>query len=264
MQYTFSLLLILLLSSCVKQQFEEPSAFHGDQDIPTYSTIAGLLERMTGTGGEVKEHILISGIVIADDRSGNLYKQIIIDDGTAAVPVLLDGYNLYSRFPVGTRLNIYCRGLFTGTYYKLPQLGYLPDSKGALSPVPFFLWEQYIVKTGYGYPTIPVTAQLSDISKAKPELFNRLVYIPEAQFMDTTASMYAYPSEQSAATNMVLMDCDSNTLLLRTSGYSSFRDAAPPKGAGGITGIYSVFNNTPQLILRDTADVKMSYPRCVK
>ncbi|MBL7713474.1 MAG: hypothetical protein JNL13_13465 [Chitinophagaceae bacterium] len=259
----FFLAILLLCNACVKESFTVPGGIQDtDPAIPEYSTIAALRADMGSSGGKISRDILISGVVIADDRQGNLYKQVIIDDGTAAMPVLLDAYNLYNDFPVGRRLSIRCKDLYTRFYYKLPQLGFAPDDKGNITPIPYHLWDQYLLKGSHGNE-VPLTTVLpADIRKAVPELYNRLVHIRGVQFADTSLPRYAQPAELAGATSIWLMDCDSNAIQVRTSGYCSFQSFRPPAGSGTLTAVYTVFNNTPQLVLRDTADVHMRLPRC--
>jgi hypothetical protein len=49
---------------------------------------------------------------------------------------------------------------------------------------------------------------------------------------------------------------------MRTSGYASFAGVRVPQGNGTATAIYTVFNTTKQLIVRDTTDLDMKGPRC--
>lgn len=261
----FLLLPVLFTEACVSQKFSDPeNSNKTDPGFAQYKTISEL-QRSMGTAGtkEIKENIVISGIVIAEDRSGNFYKQIIIDDGTAAMPVLLDAYNLYGDFPVGRRIYVKCKGLYTNFYYKLPQLGFSPNGYGGVQPIPFLLWDQFIIKSAIGNEVKPIEVSIADAKKAKPELYNRLITIREVQLLDTAAAtQYALPATLATATSIKIMDCDSNQIILRTSGYSNFQGARPPCGQGSMTVIYTVYNNTPQLILRDTADVQMRSLRC--
>jgi hypothetical protein len=169
------LLAVLLFNiGCVRQKFPSPlDTNNADPEIFYYRTITELLAGMGNSGTkEIIENIVISGIVIADDRQGNFYKQIIIDDGTAAIPVLLDAYNLYNDFPVGRRVQIKCKGLYTSFYYKLPQLGFIPGDKGTLTPVPYHLWSQYLIKGSIGNE-VPITnVLLADIRKPVAQLYN--------------------------------------------------------------------------------------------
>ncbi|MFA6151689.1 MAG: DUF5689 domain-containing protein [Chitinophagaceae bacterium] len=263
--HTILTVLSVVFISCVQKKLPEPeNRNNNDPGYGYYKTIAELKSSM-GTSGskEIKEDIVISGTVIADDRSGNFYKQIIIDDGTAAMPILLDAYNLYNDFPVGRKIYIHCKGLYTNYYYKLPQLGYTPDKNGTVSPIPVLLWKKYIVKANLGNEIKPISVSITDAMKAKPELFNRLIMLTDAQISDTaSATSYALSASLSSATNITLINCDSNTIALRTSGYCTFQSYKPPFGKGKLTAIYTVYNNTPQLVLRDTSDVQMKSLRC--
>jgi hypothetical protein len=264
----FSLLITFLCTlnmACVHNKWDKPSEKNNsDVNFSMYKTIAELRSGMGSSGyREIKENIIITGEVIADDRTGNFYRQIIIDDGTAAIPILLDASNLYNDFSIGRKIYLRCKGLYTNFYYKLPQLGYIPDQKGLLTAIPYQLWDKYIIAAEMQQAIKAIEVSIADAKIAKPELFNRLVSITDAQILDTSrAIQYALPAHISSATNIQLMDCDSNTIALRTSAYSSLQAIAPPKGRGKITAIYTVFNNTPQLVLRDTSEIDMKAPRC--
>jgi hypothetical protein len=257
-------ILFYLPIGCVKQKFDTPLLKYADTSLPLYWSIATLRMQMGNAGFKViQQNVIITGIVIADDMTSNLYKQIIIDDGTAAIPILLDAYNLYTDFPIGRKIIVNCKGLYTNFYYKLPQLGYLPDNHGNLSPIPFMLWDKFIQKGALRQPIKPIPVSIAEAMKAKSELFNRLVQLQNAQIMDTlNTPCYAFDPLLSAATTIKLMDCDSNSISLRTSAFASFRSMKPSYKRGALTAIYTVFNNTPQLILRDTADVQFNLEPC--
>lgn len=55
--------------------------------------------------------IVVEGRVIANDRSGNFYRTIIIDDGTAALAIKLNFYDLHNLFRIGQRVVVDCEGL---------------------------------------------------------------------------------------------------------------------------------------------------------
>lgn len=55
--------------------------------------------------------MVVEGRVIANDRSGNFYRTIIIDDGTAAVAIKLNLYDLHNLFRIGQRVVVDCEGL---------------------------------------------------------------------------------------------------------------------------------------------------------
>ncbi|MDI9320099.1 MAG: DUF5689 domain-containing protein [Phycisphaerales bacterium] len=262
---SFLLIILLFFSACIKQKYSSPeSILENDPGYPRYITIAELRSNMGISGyKEITDNVVISGIVIADDKTNNFYKQIIIDDGTAAMPILMDAYSLYNDFPIGRKIYIKCKGLYTNYYYKLPQLGFAPDSKGTISPIPYLLWNNYIIKANRGNTIEPIKVSLAEVTKTKSELLNRLISMDNLQIADTSHSLfYALPADLSSATNITLIDCDSNSISLRTSGLCSFRAVRPSTGKGNIIAIYATFNNSPQLILRDTFDIQFTKQRC--
>jgi hypothetical protein len=257
--------LLLFFGACKLEQYKEPKSTNEEFNFASAITIADLRSSMGFSGAkEIKDNVVIAGYVIANDRTNNLFKQVIIDDGTAAIPILLDAFNLYNDFPIGRRVYVRCKGLYTNFYYKLPQLCFMPDEQGASIPIPFYLWSNFLAVSTESITIKPIEISLKDSMLAQPNLFNRLVHIIDAQIADTLLSnQYALDADLNSATNIQLMDCDSNMISIRTSGFASFRKAIPPKGRGSITAIYSVFNNTAQLLLRDTVDINFSRPRCL-
>ena len=122
---------ISLLSSCIKKDFDAPAdESHYDPQLHVTTTIAQLLAMngpYSATGDDTtlitNDSIVISGIVTANDASGNLYKQIIIQDSTAAIQVLATAYSLYGNYPVGRKVYIKCKGLILGYDGGTPVLG---------------------------------------------------------------------------------------------------------------------------------------------
>lgn len=259
----FSVCMALLISCTTKEYKEPKNNISNEWSFATAKTIAQLRASMNSSASKlIGDNIVISGFVIANDKSGNLYKQIIIDDGTAAIPLLLDAFNLYNDFPIGCKVYVKCKGLYTNYFYKLPHISFMVDDKGVSAAIPFHLWEQFIFKSDSFKLQKPIVVSLQDAMKAKPELYNRLVTIEDVQLQDTSTKVYALHPDLTAATSFNLTDCAQNIIAVRTSGYASFRNSNPPVGRGNFTAIYTVFNNTPQLVLRDTTDVQLAGTRC--
>ncbi len=171
----FSLLITFLCTlnmACVHNKWDKPSQKNNnDVNFSMYKTIAELRSGMGSSGyREIKENIIITGEVIADDRTGNFYRQIIIDDGTAAIPILLDASNLYNDFSIGRKIYLHCKGLYTNFYYKLPQLGYIPDQKGLLTAIPYQLWDKYIIAAEMQQAIKAIEVSIADAKIAKPEI----------------------------------------------------------------------------------------------
>jgi len=259
----FTLIYFISLSSCVKKDFDSPPDQSGyDPNLTVTKTIAQLIALGT-SNVEITTDEVIYGIVTADDRSGNLYKQIVIQDSTAGITLLLEANSLYNSYPVGRKIYIKCKGLFIGNYNKLPQLGYAPDNTGSLTGIPSGLLSDYIVKANYPNTITPISVDLSNITTVDNSLLNRLIKIDNVEFDPSSADKpYAQPASVSSGTDLTIEDCNSNKIILRTSGYSNFQPYLTSKGKGSITAIYTCYKSTPQLIIRDTSDVKFYDSRC--
>ncbi len=83
---------------------------------------------------KVKEDVIISGVVVANDVSGNLYQTILLrnidetkatDDPARDQCIILGVKNtaLYPYFKLGQRVKVNLKGLYCGIYSKVPRIG---------------------------------------------------------------------------------------------------------------------------------------------
>ena len=274
-----ALIATCFISGCVKGKFDSPpDNTHYDPNLPVTMTIAAF-KNLNGiynntTGGDttlITDDITISGVVVADDRSGNFYKQIVIDDGTGGLFVDVDQYSLFSNFPVGRKIYIKCKGLYLGYNGGTAELGGSITERLALNGITGAQINDHIVK-GPVDNALPDTAVTLDAVKAitaatvtgfNRNLVGRLITINDVQFSDPNAT-YADPN---VTTNRTITDCvgSKTTLVVRTSNYANFQAVPVPQGKGSITGIFTLYQSssyTPQLVIRDTSDVKMDGARC--
>ena len=84
----------------------------------------------------------IKGIVTGNDKSGNIYKKIYIEDNTGGLDVEIDAYDLYTSFNVGQRVFIKCQGLYLGQYGSAMELGYL--YQGGIGRIPATMMSTHI------------------------------------------------------------------------------------------------------------------------
>jgi len=269
LQYLITLLMagtVLALSSCVKQDFDNPpDTSKVDPNLPVNMTIANLKAKLAGTTAKkIDSSWTIYGIVNADDRSGNFYKQITIEDSTGGITLLIDANSLYTKLPIGRKVYVKLQGLYYGYYNKLPQIGQAPDATGSMTNITGSAMDKYIVRADYPH-TVPVT-KFTDLSLLKATnvgMLNRLVEIDNIEVVSgDIGKTYAVDPAISSGTSITLKDCNNNTIIMRTSGYANFKSYKVPGGKGKITALYTTFGTTPQLVIRDTSDVKLYGNRC--
>src|SRR6476660_7602474 len=106
------------MSAC-KKNYDQPPGPTDDVNIVANTTIETFkaLHTTSGAYDIISSDIIISGIVTANDKSGNLYKQFFIQDTTGAMQVMVEASSLYGTFPVGRRVFIRCKGLCLSDYH---------------------------------------------------------------------------------------------------------------------------------------------------
>jgi hypothetical protein len=262
----YSLLLAIctcFISSCIKKPDVPPDSSGYDPHLTVTHTIAQIQAKPQGIA--ITSDDVIAGIVVMNDKSGNYFNKIVIQDETGGIEICLDKSHLYNDYPVGRKLYVKCKGLFLGNYNQNLQLGAAIGTDGSVTDIPETLIKDYVVKANY--PNIIATDTVSLLTLSSlytgKQYLNKLVTIRQAEFvMDNVGIPYAQPSDISSSTTLLLQDCTGAHLTLRTSGYAKFQPIGTPAGNGTITGIYTVNNNTPQLYIRDTTDVQFYDVRC--
>ena len=130
-----SLIAVLLftITSCMND-FDMPDMttppFGNNEIGEATMTIEELKEKYASTiskstAEQVVERTIIEGVVVANDESGNVYKQFVINDATGAIIVGVNDVGLYATLPKGQRVRILCDNLYVGGYGKLAQIGSL-------------------------------------------------------------------------------------------------------------------------------------------
>jgi len=254
-----------------KKEFDAPPAPQ-DPNLTATHTIAQL-KAMHTVGGAldvINDEMIISGVVIANDKSGNLYKQIYIQDASGAIQLMLDASGLFNSYPIGRRIFIKCKGLCLSDYGGMIQLGVKTTVAGSPSvqAIASNLIGQYIVggslNNKVDTTVITSLSQLIDNNMQDP-LLGTLIRLNDFEFADTTKT-YSDTSAYKETVNLPIKNCGGQMINIRTSGYANFAGVKVPSGNGSLLAIYTVYMLTSrdkkQLILRDTSDVKLAGLLC--
>jgi Family of unknown function (DUF5689) len=264
---------LLFLSSCLKQKFDNPPQLSNfDPNLQVTMKIRDLVSPFWGiTTNKYKVcgDDVIYGIVTADDRSGNFYKQIVMQDSTGGINIVMNNTALYGTYPIGRKLYIKLKNLTVMSYKGLPQLCYYYDSSATQKPVgiPASLQDSFIVPASYPNTVTPKELRITDLNGFPDPYYNMLVQLDNMQFDSSIVGLpYALPSSSAISTSRTLWGCNNGTLsssiVLYNSGFADFFSATLPSGYGTITGIYTVYGSTNQFQIRDTTDVNFTQSRC--
>ncbi len=102
LQLTAKLVIVTtLLTSCIKEKFDEPKVNIPRVNFQANKTIAELKAIYSGGLDSIQDTIIIMGKVISSDEEGNIYKTLYIQDNTGGIMIALDRTNLYTTFKPG-------------------------------------------------------------------------------------------------------------------------------------------------------------------
>lgn len=264
---------LLGLTSC-QNDFDTPALTSPEASLTANTSLLELKEAfwsndanyidtvgLTATG----EHIVVKGRVVSNDADGNIYKSLVIQDGTAALAMSINANSLYNTYRVGQEVVIDVTGMYIGKYSSLQQLGF-PDYsvsygwQATFMPLEFF--KQHVQLNGLPEPekvdTLNITIpQLGNSASVLQQMQSRLVRINNVHFEEGGRTSFC--SAHKVNTNRNLLDQDGNTLVVRTSGYARFWSEMLPAGEFDIVGILS-YNGSGssanwQLLLRSMDDI---------
>jgi hypothetical protein len=263
--------------SCIDKEFGTIAPRTDSTHLAANTTIAELkslysgdLLQLTSTSLYQRDSILIEGIVVSDDKAGNFYKTIVVQDATGGIEVKLDKTTLYNDYPRGSRVVVYCNNLYLGEYGGLPQLGSIYTENG-ITQLGSLEGDIIISKHVFRKGKTPVTVTplvLTSIGLT-PSNFSKLVSFEDVQFQtlnlpgSNVRLTYADPIGLNSISHR-LMGCSDtySTLVVRSSGFARFAKDTIPSMNGTITGVLSYYNGTYQLTIRDLNDVVFTNPRC--
>lgn len=255
---------VLSFNSCVDDDFDNPPANGQDPDLTANATIADVKDLfVSGVVKTIDSNYIFQAIVIADDKSGNFYKSIVLQDSTGAINIQIDQSDYNTSYKVGRKVFVKCKGLVIGDYNGLIQLGgYEDNSTGtpSVGRIPQSLVPQYLVGGVWNQPYDTLTvSSISALHLVNDQ--NKLIRLDNVHF-DTPCQTWADMVGQTSG-NRNLLDAFGNTIVVRTSNFATFASDLVPGSTGSVIGVFQTFGSTLQLVLRNLDDVLMDPPNCV-
>lgn len=164
-------------------------------DTRVTHTIAQLKAMYTTSKTPVKieESVWIKGQVISSDRTGNVYRELYIQDDSGVIDVKVGRSSMYSDYHLGQWIYIYCTGLTLGEYDGTLQLGMKSDTSGPNSDYEVayidtqLLIDTHIFKGEVGERILPIEVTPAQIKAAVEEgkhspLWGRYVYVKDLTY----------------------------------------------------------------------------------
>lgn len=283
----YLLMLVLacsLFTGCMDDDWDTPNAealnkAYGNQEIAETNviTIGSLKEQYesvinasTNSYEQITEDVQIKGRVVGNDIGGNIYNEVSIDDGTGAILICISQGGLFSYLPVGQEIVVDLKGLYIGGYGKQAEIG-MPytNAKGNsyVSRMSRVLWNKHFKLTGVADAS-KVVAEEFDVSKRNKEEYfiannGKLMTIKNVEFTNADGKTTFAPSDEKDAANSVNRGLSQNgkpiatsSIVVRTSSYADFAAKQLPTGKLNITGVFTRYRTTWQILIRDEKDIQ--------
>lgn len=219
---------------------------------------------------QIEKDMMIKAVVTGNDVSGNIYNQVSVQDASGAIIIAINGSGLSGYLPVGQEILVNLKDLYIGSYKKLPQIGgvntKLSDGSLGMGKIERAIWNEHFKILNPGE---------ADASTVEPEEFDltkltdaaymeanvgKLMTLKKVKFASANGTNVWAPDDTN--TSLELIDAEtgkkisSSNLVVRNSGYSKFANEVVPQGVFDITGIFTRFGDTWQIVLRSTDDLK--------
>lgn len=218
----------------------------------------------------IEKDMMIKAVVTGNDVSGNIYNQVSVQDASGAIIIAINGSGLSGYLPVGQEILVSLKGLYIGSYKKLPQIGgvntKLSDGSLGMGKIERAIWNEHfkILNPGEADASTVVPEEF-DLTKLTDAAYmdanvGKLMTLKKVKFASANGTNVWAPDDTN--TSLELIDAETgkkinkNNLVVRNSGYSKFANEVVPQGVFDITGIFTRYNNTWQIVLRSTDDLK--------
>ena len=228
---------------------------------------------------QVKEDLILEGVVAANDCGGNLYQTLLIrhidtnkpaDDPSRDQAIVLAVKHtwLTPYFPVGQRIKVNLKGLYIGVYSKLPKIGqpyYTSSGNLRLGPILLQLCQTNIELVGKPEPSCaecqPIERSpewLRASENKTPQNYPQLVTVKGTIAEADGKAIFAPEELQDAGygVDRTLTNAVNNTkVTIRTSTKNDIAFTIMLQGEHSYTGLLSIYNNW-QIQLRSVDDIK--------
>jgi hypothetical protein len=245
---------ISALSACKKEPDSPPENLLNQNKIITIDSLRSWQQANSPGGVSITDSLNLYAIVTMDEAEGNIYKNLYIEDHTAAIQVRLTSS---SDFAVGDSIRFSLAGAYLSEYAGVIQL----DS---IDP------ETMMVKQSAGHPLTPTVVTISeldsvftnDIQNFTDNYEGKLIQLNNVQVTFADLSKTWADAFNQSSENIFLEDCSGNNIIVRTSGFADFANETVPVGNGSIVCIVGRFNSDIQLTIRSISEVDMAGTRC--
>lgn len=244
----------LTFASCEREYdaplLTEPTVEIGDEGIITIAKYKEMFTSVPEEGKIIEEDFAIRAVVVGNDITGNIYKQIYVEDATGGLSIGIDQNNIANDYRVGQEVVIKLQGLAATSYGGVIQLG-MNNNNPKNTRIPYEIAKKHLLKNQWpdAKKAMPKVTTMGSITDA---MIGTLIQLEGVYFEKGGELNYA--DQEMNAVNRILRDKSGKSLYVRNSKYATFANDKLPKGNGTVVAILSKFGSDYQLFLRSADD----------
>lgn len=265
-----------LFSSCMNGDWDEPdfngAAPYGNNSLTEQNVIpiAELIKKYpnvfasTDQNKQIDEDIMIKGRITGNDVGGNIYKQVTLQDNTAAIIIAINEGGLNGYLAEGSEILVDLKGLYIGGYRKQPEIG-APYNGTSIGRMQKDIWAKHFKILGSPDASLIQPVDFFSTIKYDKKMeatCAKLVTLKDVTFKEADGkATFTTGTAQGNAVNQEL-DGYGSKVVVRTSTYADFAaitlpydNVAKKKLKCDITGIATRYNSTWQILIRKTSDI---------
>ena len=264
-----------LFSSCMNGDWDEPdfngAAPYGNNSLTEQNVIPIadlikkyhnlLFESTTDQNKQIDEDIMIKGRITGNDVGGNIYKQVTLQDNTAAIIIAINEGGLNGYLAEGSEILVDLKGLYIGGYRKQPEIG-APYNGSSIGRMQKDIWAKHFKILGSPDASLIQPVDFKTIKDDMDANCAKLVTLKDVTFKEADGkSTFSTGTSTGNAVNQEL-DGYGSKVVIRTSTYADFAaitlpydNVAKKKLKCDITGIATRYNSTWQILIRKTSDI---------
>lgn len=269
-----------LLASCMADSFDAPSTTADkvfgnpsltEKNVISIADLKSTYSSVISNNGmkQITDEIQIKGTVIGNDIEGNIYNEVFIDDGTGAFIICIAQGGIYGFLPVGQEILVDLKDLYIGAYGQQGEIGtpYTSASGSTyVSRMSRFLWNDHFKLIGSNPSSVtPEEFDQSRVSNASylESHCGKLMTLKGVELQAADGKATFAPDDGSVpltanCANRNFKGINSNQLVLRTSTFADFASNVMPEGKVNVTGIFTRYRNTWQILMRSINDIELA------
>lgn len=275
-KYLFLALAAVAFTACMDGDWDAPDMVNAYGNAQLTETnvmrISDLKEKYdaeitatTNTYAQITDDVQIKGVITGNDIGGNLYNMVSVDDGTGCILIAISQGGLYGYLPVGQEILVNLKGLYIGGYGQQAQIGSLYTNKNQVTYVSRMsrtLWNDHFKLIGTPDAS-KVFVDEFDVSRMADQNYlkmnsGKLMVIKNVKLkgVDGTATFApAALKDPANSVNRELEGFKNTQIVVRTSTYADFAASVMPVSTVNLTGIFTRYRNTWQILIRQESDI---------